>query len=163
MKLLFKQKFFSWFDSYDIYDESGNTIYTVKGQLSWGHCLKIFDASGNELGVVREKILTLLPRFEIYEGNQMLGFISRELTLLKPKYHIDFNGWEVKGSWTEWNYTITDASGAEVATISKEIFHLMDTYVLDINNPADALYVLMFAVAMDAEKCTREKIRENRS
>ena len=35
MKLLFKQRLFSWFDSYDIYDEAGNTVYVVKGQLSW--------------------------------------------------------------------------------------------------------------------------------
>jgi uncharacterized protein YxjI len=35
MKLLFKQRFFSWFDSYDIYNESSETVYTVKGQLSW--------------------------------------------------------------------------------------------------------------------------------
>ena len=48
MRLLFKQRLFSWFDSYDIYDEDGNTVYTVKGQLSWGHCMKIFDAHGNE-------------------------------------------------------------------------------------------------------------------
>ena len=26
MKLLFKQRLFSWFDSYDIYDEFGNTV-----------------------------------------------------------------------------------------------------------------------------------------
>ena len=31
MKLLFRQRFFSWFDSYDIYDENENTVYTVKG------------------------------------------------------------------------------------------------------------------------------------
>ena len=37
MKLLFKQRMFSWFDSYDIYDQQGNTGYTVKGPLSWGH------------------------------------------------------------------------------------------------------------------------------
>ena len=43
MKMLFRQRFFSWFDSFDIYDEAGNTLYIVKGQLSWGHCLKIFD------------------------------------------------------------------------------------------------------------------------
>lgn len=36
MKLLFKQRMFSWFDSYDIYDENENTVYVVKGQLSWG-------------------------------------------------------------------------------------------------------------------------------
>ena len=46
--MLFKQRFFSWFDSYDIYDESGCVLYTVRGQLSWGHCLKIFDAAGAE-------------------------------------------------------------------------------------------------------------------
>ena len=44
MKLLFKQRLFSWFDSYDIYDEAGNTVYVVKGQLSWGHKLVIYDA-----------------------------------------------------------------------------------------------------------------------
>ena len=50
MKLLFKQRLFSWFDSYDIYDEAGNTVYIVKGQLSWGHKLVIYDAYGNEVG-----------------------------------------------------------------------------------------------------------------
>ena len=57
MKLLFKQRFFSWFDSYDIYDESGETRYVVKGQLSWGHRLKIFDSFGQEVGLVQERVL----------------------------------------------------------------------------------------------------------
>ena len=34
MRLLFKQRFLSWFDSYDIYDEEGRTAYTVEGKLS---------------------------------------------------------------------------------------------------------------------------------
>ena len=46
MKLLFRQKIFSWFDSYDIYDERGNTVFKVKGQPSWGHKLNIFDEKG---------------------------------------------------------------------------------------------------------------------
>ena len=28
MKLLFKERFFSWLDSYDVFDESGNTVYS---------------------------------------------------------------------------------------------------------------------------------------
>ena len=44
MKLLFKQKMFSWLDSYDIYNEQGEVVFTVKGQLDWGHCLKIYDS-----------------------------------------------------------------------------------------------------------------------
>lgn len=157
MKLLFRQRIFSWFDSYDIYDENGNTVYVVKGQLAWGHCLKICAPQGHELGLVKEKIITLLPKFELYEGGRYIGRISKKLSLFSPKFSIDFNGWTVEGNFLEWDYTIRDARGNRVATIGKELFHLSDTYVMDINDPADALHVLMFALAMDAEKCSREK------
>ena len=66
MKLLFKQRFFSWFDSYDIYDETGATVYTVEGKLSFGHHLEVHDAMGNAIGNLQEKVFTLLPKFEIY-------------------------------------------------------------------------------------------------
>ncbi|WP_299119296.1 LURP-one-related/scramblase family protein [uncultured Eubacterium sp.] len=155
MKLLFKQRFFSWFDSYDIYDESGNTVYVVKGQLSWGHCLKIFDRYGSEIGTVKERVLTLLPKFEIYEKNNYIGCISKEFTFIKQKYNIDFNGWHIDGSFIEWDYTIVDSHGNKIAEISKELLRMTDTYVLDISKPEDALYVLMFVLAIDAEKCSR--------
>ena len=39
MELLFKQRFFSWFDSYDIFNETGETV--LEGKLSWVHMLSI--------------------------------------------------------------------------------------------------------------------------
>ena len=84
MKLLFKQRFFSWFDSYDIYDEDGNTVFTVQGRLAWGHKLEISDAAGNYLGMVKEEILTFLPRFALYVGDDCIGQIRKEFTLFKP-------------------------------------------------------------------------------
>ena len=47
--------------------------------------------------------------------------------------------------------------GREIAVISKELFHMTDTYVLDIADPENALYVLMFVLAIDAEKCSRNQ------
>lgn len=155
MRLLFKQRLFSWFDSYDIYYEDGSVAYTVKGQLSWGHKLVIFDPEGNEIGMVNQKVLTLLPQFEIYERGELVGCLKKELSFLHPRYDIDYNGWHVEGTWTEWNYTITDRDGNTVATIGKELFNLTDTYVIDVNDPDDALYALMFVLAIDAEKCSR--------
>lgn len=155
MRLLFKQRMFSWFDSYDIFDDAGAVLYTVRGQLSWGHCLKIFDAAGREVGTVRERVLTLLPKFELYLGQQYIGCISRELTLFKPRHHIDCNGWQISGSWTEWDYSVTDAMGRPVASVSKELLHWTDTYVIDVAQPQDALCALMFVLAIDAEKCSR--------
>jgi uncharacterized protein YxjI len=156
MKLLFRQRAFSWFDSYDIYDENENTVYVVKGQLSWGHCLKIYDPEEQqELGTVKEEILTWLPKFELYEGETCIGTLKKELTFFKPKYNIDFNGWHVEGNVLEWDYTVVSGSGHDVASISKELFNWTDTYLLNIYDPADALCVLMIVLAIDAEKCSR--------
>ena len=155
MKLLFKQRLFSWFDSYDIFDQDGNTIYTVKGQLSWGHLLKIYDKNGVEVGTVKQKIFTLLPTFEIYKGEEYLGCINREFTLFTPRYNIDFNGWQVEGNWFEWDYNILNQQNIPVADISKEIWNWTDTYTIDVFDPKDALYALMLVLAIDAEKCSR--------
>lgn len=155
MKLLFKQRLFSWFDSYDIYNEAGETVYTVKGQLSWGRCLKIFDTYGNEIGTVKERILTFLPKFEIYLGDKYIGCISKEFTFLKPKYNIDYNGWHIEGDFFEWDYNILSQGGQNIATVSKQLFNLTDTYIIDVNDSQDALCALMLVLAIDAEKCSR--------
>ena len=156
MKLLFKQRMFSWLDSYDVFDQQGNTVYRIKGQLAWGHCQKIFDMNGNELGTVKQRLFTWLPKFEIYRGEQYMGCISREFSWFKPKYNIDCNGWQVEGSVWEWDYRILSSGGSEIATISKELFNWTDTYSIDVQNPADALCALMLVIAIDAEKCSRK-------
>lgn len=155
MKLLFKQKLFSWFDSYDIYDEAGNTVYTVRGQFGWGHRLKIYDAHGRELGMVKERVLTFLPKFEMYIGDRYQGCISKEFTLFRPKFNIDCNGWHMEGNWLEWDYEILNNAGGLVASVSKELWNWTDTYVIDVQNPQDALCTLMVVLAIDAEKCSR--------
>ncbi len=155
MKLLFKQRLFSWFDSYDIYSESGDTVYTVKGQLAWGHCLKVFDTLGEEIATVKQRVLTFLPKFEIYDKSGYIGCIKKEFSFFVPKFDIDFNGWHVEGNLFEWDYSIFASDGSLVATISKELLNWTDTYSLNIVNPADALYVLALVLAIDAEKCSR--------
>ena len=157
MKLLFKQRFFSWLDSYDIFDENGNTVYSVEGQLSWGHCLHIHDSHGTHVATLKEKVLTFLPRFELYLGDELeyLGCIQKEFTLFKPAFDIDFNGWHIDGDFWEWDYQIIDGGGSLIATVTKELFNWTDTYYIDVENPQDALYALMLVLAIDAEKCSR--------
>lgn len=156
MKLLFKQRFFSWLDSYDVFNEYGETVYTVRGELAWGHQLRIYDVIGNDVGCVKERILTFLPKFEIYRGDTYIGCISKAFTFIKPRFDIDFNGWQVEGDWLEWDYDILDASGRPVAHVSKELLNWTDTYSIDIADPKDALCALMLVLAIDAEKCSRD-------
>lgn len=156
MKLLFRQRIFSWLDSYDIYNEKGETLFVVRGQLSWGHCLKIYDAFGEEVGKVKEKIVTFLPKFELFADGRHLGSVKKNFSLFSSSYSLDFLGWKAKGNIFEWDYTIRDRKGNRIASISKELLNFTDAYVLDVATPADALYVLMFVLAVDAEKCSRD-------
>ncbi len=153
MKLLFKQRFFSWLDSYDVFDEQGRTVFTVKGVLSWGHCLKIFDAAGYEIGCVKEEVFTFLPRFCMYQNGSYVGEIKKELTFFKPRFTLDCNGWEVEGDFWEWDYCVTDGR-RQVMYASKQIWNFTDTYEIDVARPEDALYSLMIVLAIDAAKCS---------
>ncbi len=155
MRLLFKERMFSWFDSYDVYDETGKSVFSVEGQFSWGKMLEIHDASGAHVGTLKQKVFTFLPTFELYLGERFVGSIHKEFSLFTPSFNIDCNGWHVDGDWLEWDYTIYDASGEVVATVSKELFNWTDTYVLDVRDPADAVTVLMLTLAIDAEKDSR--------
>lgn len=155
MKLLFKQRLFSWFDSYDIYDEEGNTVFVVKGQLSWGHRLNIFNSVGEHIATVKEVMLTFLPRFELYIGEPYAGCISKEFSFFKPRYNIDCNGWSIDGNFLEWDYRILGADGQMTALITKEVFNWTDTYSIEVANPEDGLMALMVVLAIDAEKCSR--------
>ncbi len=154
MKLLFKQRLFSWFDSYDIYDEQHRPIYTVKGKLSWGHKLEIYDSNNNHIATLTERVLTFLPRFEIYVGGSLMGEVVKEFSFLKPSFKIRCKGWQVNGDFWEWNYSITKNSSV-IARIEKQLFNWTDTYVIDVVNDEDCLLALMVVLAIDAVKCSQ--------
>ena len=155
MKLLFKQRILSWFDSYDIYDEDGNVIFVVKGELSWGHRLNVYDVNENHIATLQEEVLTLLPRFKMYVQDEYIGQILKEFSFFKPKFNLECNGWHIEGDFFEWDYSICDENGCVVADVSKELFHFSDTYVKKKKKREDVLYCLMIVLAIDAEKCSR--------
>lgn len=155
VKLLFKQRIFSWIASYNIFDESGNTVYQVKGKFTFGRLFKIYDAAGRELGKVKKKLFAFKTKFAIYIGSECIGYVWKKRISVRPKFFTDFNGWSMTGNIIEWNYSIMNAQGGLVATIKKEIFHLSDTYSITVVNPADALCAVLLVLAIDAEKDDR--------
>ncbi len=157
MRLLFKQRFFTWFDSYDIFDENGATVYTVEGQFAWGKCLHILDRAGVHVATLKQRLFTFFPTFDLYlwDEETLLGSITKEFSFFRPSFDIDYMGWTAEGDWFEWDYEIFDPAGDSVASVSKELFNFMDTYCMDIRDPKDALHVLLLVLAIDAEKDSR--------
>lgn len=154
MKLLIKQRVFSWTDTYDVYDEAGNPKYFVKAEFfTLGHQIHVYDMNHNEIGAVKERVFHLLPFFDIEIGGRDFGTVQKEFTFFKPKYDINYNGWRCEGDFLAWDYDVY--SGCSVAVhISKEVLHWGDTYVIDIVDPADEIMALMLTIAIDAANCS---------
>lgn len=154
MKLLIKQRVFSWTDSYDVYDEEGVARYEVSAEFfTLGHRLHVYyKQTGREIGAIHEKPFTLLPQFEIVAGGEVRGMIRKEFTFFVPKYRVDYRGWDVDGDILGWDYRVTH-EGREVMSISKDIFRWSDTYVLNFRDPADEIPGLLLVLAIDAANC----------
>ena len=151
MQLIFKQKAISWIEGYEIYDEYGNVLYTVEGKTSWGKKLKISNASGEHIATLKRKVLAFTPTFEAFIGEEKIGSIKKEISIFKPAFYVDCNGWEVEGNFLEWNYEIKDKE-AVVATLKKKIMSWSEVYVIDVDDAYDAVMVLMVALAVNAEQ-----------
>ena len=152
MKLIFKQRFMTWRDSYDIFDEAGNTVYTVNSEMSWTQLAHVRGANGGYLASVKRKAWTWRPTFEIYVGPDYAGQIRRAGPVFTPHYEIDYRGWQADGDFMGFDYTITDAAGNLIAVVSKELFQWTDTYVIDVQDPDDSLYALLLVLSIDLEK-----------
>lgn len=154
MQLLIRQRVFSWSDTYDVYDASGNARYYVRAELfALGHRIHVYRKdTGEEVGCIRQRLLTLLPRFEIELGGQTVGTVSKELTLFFPRYHVDYRDWSVEGDILQWDYRVRQG-GREVMRIEKQWLSWGDTYVLEYQDAANELPGLLVVLAIDAANC----------
>ncbi len=153
MKLMIKQRVFSWGEKFDIYDEHGNVRFFVKGEIfSFGHKLHVYDAYDREIGAVHEKLLTFPKKFEIVMNGTVRGYITKQFTLFWQKYDVDFNGWHVDGDFLDWEYDVFSGN-IPIIHISKQWLTWGDTYIIDIENPEDEIMGLMLVLAIDAANC----------
>lgn len=155
MQLHIKQRIFSWGDCYDVYDENGDARYEVRSALfSLGHQIHVYDKrSGNEVGAIRQRLLTLMPTFEIEIGGQIQGSIRKKFTLFRENYEVEYLGWDVEGNFLGWDYRVLH-SGQEILSITKEIWNWSDTYTLTFRDPVNELSGLLLVLAIDAANCS---------
>lgn len=152
--LTIRQRIFTLTDSYEIRDHAGRPRYSVWTEfLTLGHHIHVDDAqSGREVGTIDERIFTLFHRADVDAGGKIFE-VKREITFFRPKYTLS-NGWRIKGDFLGWDYEITDADGSTVATVSKELFHLGDTYTLVTEKPENELAALLAAITIDMMNCS---------
>lgn len=147
MKLYIQQKVLTLADKFTVKDNAGNDKYFVNGELiSIGSKLHVKDASGNEIAFIKQKI-ALVPTFEVYVRGNLFTVIKKHISL-KPSYSLSNIGWEVKGSFLQMDYNITN-EGNPIANIKKALVSWGDSYELDIVDDANELTATAVVLAID--------------
>lgn len=149
MNTLYVAQKFSLLPSYDVVNQYDQMVFRIKAELSLTRHLFVYDAAGREVAEIKKVLLTLLPRFEVYEYGQFKGDIQKKLTLMSRRLDVNYMGWQVEGTFPFWNYSVYDASGRQIARIDKELFHMTDHYAIHYDNPSDALSLLCLVLAID--------------
>lgn len=150
MKLYIKQRVFSFVDKFSVKDENGTDRYFVEGQIiSLGKKLHIFDSEHNEIALVKQKIVSLRPKFVVEVNDEEVAEIVKKITFFKPQYYVEGLGWNVEGDFFAHDYVI-ESNGAEVVSIHKAWVSWGDTFELDIADGNDEVTALAVVLAIDA-------------
>ena len=150
MKLYIKQKVFSWRDRFLIKDESGNDRFAAEGEFfTWGKKLHIYNETGVEAAFIRQKVMSLMPRFFVEIGDKEICEIVKEFTFFRQSYRIAGLPWHLNGNIWAHEYSLDDISGNQVMRMSKKWFTWGDSYELDIADAQNELLCLCVALTVD--------------
>lgn len=150
MKLYIKEKAISVKDKFFVRNEDGDKVYEIKRKFepAIGLKLYIFDMDGNELAYIKEKNISVKPKFKIFVDGEHTATIEKKLVALKPKYEVDELDWTVKGNLLEHNYKIVSGKG-EAMNIHKGRLTLSDSFVLEFTDRKHVLEALSVVLAID--------------
>ena len=82
MRYKIREKFWAWGDDFHVTDENDEPVFFVDGQaFSWGDKLSFQDLDGNELAFISQKLLTFMPKYEIYRDGDLfaVSFFYKEI------------------------------------------------------------------------------------
>ncbi len=148
-----KQRVFALGDKYAICDDAGECHFEVASHLfSFRQKLTLSDASGRERVLIRRRLLSFGPTYEIEEDGRMMAIVKKKLfTLFRCRFEVDVPGpddLEASGSFLEHEYTF-ERGGRDVARVSKAWFSWGDSYGVEIADGEDDVLILASAIVID--------------
>ncbi|MCS1408504.1 MAG: hypothetical protein M2R45_01680 [Verrucomicrobia subdivision 3 bacterium] len=148
-----KQRVFSLGDNYIIQDESGQERFRFDSAFfSLGKKLTLQDMAGRDLVLIRQRLLSFGPTYEITEGGRMMAIVKKSLfTFFNCRFTVDMPGpddLEASGSFLEYEYAFI-RGGHEVAVVSKKWFSWGDTYGVRIADGQDDVLILASTIVID--------------
>lgn len=147
-----RERFWSLGDNFTINNESDEACFQVKGEVfSWGDSLSFQDASGSELAVIDQKLLTLMPRYQILIDGAVFAEVVKEWSWFSKSFTLDVpgpNDYSIEGSFWEHDFTF-NRKGRIVAHVNKHMLSFSDSYGVEIIEGEDVVAILCTCIVID--------------
>jgi len=159
MRFIVNQKYWSIGDRFYINDDQGRAWFSVEGKIfTIGKKMTLFDNAGNEVYFLKQKLFSIAGKWELIQNSNVVGTFRAKIfhSPFRRVYFIESENfkYKIRGNFFAFNFRIFDVNNgnAEVATISKKILKIRDTYVVDIpDNNLDPSPFIAGALIVDAK------------
>ena len=174
-----KVNLFKFENCYQIYDDNGRNIGSIRQKLSTGQkmlrlllnkamlpfLLEIKDSDEILQASISRGWTFFMSKIMIHDAQgREIGTVQQKFKFFKPTFKI-FNNFnvqisEITGDWKAWNFVIKDNSGLQIGVITKkwagamkEIFTTADKYNVSIDpkysNNENKIAILSSAITID--------------
>lgn len=158
MKLIIKEKHFSFQDTLNVRDEKDHQLYKVKSKLvSLGNKIIIQDVNHEEAASIEENKVGFTPKYTIYQNGEKVAVVKKDKNLIGSDYTIEKLNWKITGNVEKEDFHIRKGLST-FASFKKKCISIGDAFVLDVNDEKDALTSLAIVAAVKSlqEDCEEE-------
>lgn len=154
MRYLVRERIFGIGDDFWVEDEQGDKAFLVDGKaLRLRETFELKDMRGEVVAVVRKKLVSVRDAMKIERGGETVATVRKKrFTPLRDVYRAELPGGEeleIRGDLIDKEYDI-EYGGERLARISRQWFHIRDTYAIDVQRPdADPALLIAVAVCVD--------------
>jgi uncharacterized protein YxjI len=162
MRFHIRERAWSLTEAFVIRDDRGDAVFEVRGKFFHiGDDLVLFDRhSHRELVHIKQRLLSLLPSYDIYRDGQHWANVHEQFRLFGERFKVKGEGGQVfhiDGDIWRWHFTVSDDNGNLLAQISRQFSIFRDSYAVDVAQGVDAPFVLGLAIVIEMVKEHREK------
>lgn len=158
MKYYIREKLISLHNRFYVYDEDGHQAYEISSKMiSIGDKTTLYDMKGGKHAYIEQRILHLMPHYDVYLEDQLVCSIAKKIRLIKNDYSLS-NGYRVDGNFLALNFSITDPNGHMMGSIKRKFISIGDRYELNIFDQHQELLALaiLIAITNDVNRAQRE-------
>ncbi len=161
MRYHLRERAWSLTEDFVIRDDGGNAVFEVRGKFFHiGDDLVLFDRyNGQELAHIKQRVVSLLPHYDIYRGGQHWAGVSEQFRLFGERFKVrGDNGmvFHVEGDVWQWNFGVSDDYGNLLGRVSRQLSIFRDSYAIDVAAGVDAPFIIALAIVIEMVRDHRE-------